>query len=161
MHIFDKGQAVAILDSKLTGIITDIAGDGQITVSLDVGGELVVTADKLSLVEDRLPANTGRFQEGHPYHGPNPQYEALKADAKDIKQNMLNQLAPLFNNIGTYIRQIPSASKKIDALAKMAPYVLPALSRVEFTDETPRNLTEEQRLEEFIKQKQERENKNG
>lgn len=160
MHIYEKGQAVAILNSNLTGIITDISGDGQITVALDVGGELTVTSDKLSPANTQ-PSNSGRFQDGHPYHGPNPEHEEFKADAKEIKQNMLNQLAPLFNNIGKYISQIPSASKKIDALAKMAPYVLPALSRVEFTDETPRNLTEEQRLEEYIKQKQQKESNQG
>ena len=153
MHTFEKGQAVSILNSPLTGTITDITSDGKITVTLADGDTIQITANNLSPVN----TNSGRFQEGHPYHGPNPEYEELKADAKDIKQNMLNQLAPLFNNIGTYIRAIPSASKKIDALAKMAPYVLPALSRVEFTDETPRNLTEEQRLEEFIQQKEKKE----
>jgi len=155
MHVFTKGQAVAVLNSSLTGVISDIKPDGIVTVSLDTGGELSLSADKLS----PAASNNGRFQDGHQYHGPNPAHEELKADAKDIKQNMLNELAPFFNKIGTYIEQIPTASKKIDALAKMAPYVLPALSRVEFTDETPRNLTEEQRLEEFIKTKEDKDKK--
>lgn len=157
MHIFEEGQAVSVLNSPLTGVISKVKTDGTIVVALDSGGELTTSADSLS----PLSGNPGRFKEGHPYYGPNPEHEKLKADAKDIKQNMLNELAPFFNKIGTYIGQITSASKKIDALAKMAPYVLPALSRVEFTDETPRNLTEEQRLEEFIKQKQEQEKKKG
>ena len=157
MHTFEKGQAVSILNSPLTGTITDITSDGKITVTFADGNTIQTTANNLS------PANTnsGRFQDGHPYHGPNPQYEDLKADAKDIKQDMLKQLAPLFGKVGVYIEAIPSPSKKIDALAKMAPYVLPALSRVEFTDETPRNLTEEQRLEEFIQQKEKKETEKG
>lgn len=161
MHIFEKGQAVSILNSPLTGIITDVSSDGQITVALDSGGDIQTTADNLSIINSQLSTNKGQFQEGHPYYPPNPAYEEQKADAKDIKQNMLNELAPFFNKIGTYVGQIRSPEKKIGALAKMAPYVLPALSRVEFTDETPRNLTEEQRLEEYIKQKKEQEQRKG
>ena len=150
MHVYQKGEAVSILNSQLTGTITDIEDDGKITVALSVGGELVTTSDNLSPSQE----NPGRFQEGHPYYGPNPEHEELKVDAKTVKDNMLNQLAPFFNNIGKYVGQIRAPEKKIDALSKMAPYILPALSRVEFTDETPRNLTEEQRLEEFIKSRE-------
>ena len=151
MHIFKKGEAVSVLNSQLTGTITNISADGQITIALDIGGDITTTSDNLS----PATANPGQFQNGHPYHGPNPDMEEHKADAKEIKQNMLNELAPFFNRIGTYVGQIRSPEKKIEAMAKMAPYILPALSRVEFTDETPRNLTEEQKLEEFIKSKKE------
>lgn len=158
MHVFEKGQAVSILSSSLTGIIKNVS-ELCITVALDIGGELACSPNNLAPIDKNT--NPGQFKEGHPYYPPNPEHEELKADAKDIKQNMLNQLAPFFNNIGRYVSQIRTAEKKIDALAKMAPYVLPALSRVEFTDETPRNLTEEQRLEEYIKQKQQKENNQG
>ena len=155
MHIFQKGDRVAVLSSSLTGTITSVSEIGTANIALDIGGEISCSPDNLSLVTER--DDTGRFREGHPYYPPNPEHEELKADAKDIKQNMLQQLAPFFNNIGKYINQIPRAEKKIDALAKMAPYVLPALSRVEFTDETPRNLTEEQKLEEFIQARKQKE----
>lgn len=145
------GDRVRMRGTQIGGVVTEIKEDGQVSVRLDNDGGLLTTmpsALELANVNgERGPG--GQFLPGHARLPPNPQKAAAKASARAIRQTMLTELEPFFSKIGTYVGQCPTAVQKINALSKLAPYVLPALSRVEFTDQTPRNLSIEEQLMEF------------
>lgn len=143
------GDRVRLHGQNLTGVVATLHDDGNATITLDIGATLVAQIPMLEPADKPERNAEGRFVPGHARLPANPQNAEAKASARAIRQKMLTELAPYFSKVGTYIDQIPSPISKIGALSKLAPYVLPALSRVEFTDQTPRNLTIEQQLVEF------------
>lgn len=151
MDKFELSSRVRVAGTTLVGSVADITDSGLLVVQLDIGGSLQIEAGKVELADaDGFRKPDGTFAPGHPGFGPNPDNDADRASARKIRQTMLNELQPFFSHVGTYVGQIGKPEKKIDALAKLAPYILPALSRIEFTDETPRNLTVEQALAERL-----------
>lgn len=157
MHTFQSGDPVSIRDTSLTGTLLCIMPSGDAQVQLAIGGTLATSLDNLVYSGDDAPQRTpdGRFGEGHAYYPPNPLNDEAKGDAKEIRQDMLNQLAPIFKKVGVYVEAIQKPEAKINALSRLAPYILPALSRIEFTDETPRSLTAEERLAEQLRKQRE------
>lgn len=151
MDAIQLGQKVLIKGSNVSGKVTSVSDDGDITVLLDMGGSVSGPAANFSPVLDRDA--DGRFAPGHAGYGLNPDNAGRRVTARSIRDCMLQEMEPYFSHIGTYIGQIAKPEKKIDAMAKVAPYILPALSRVEFSDQTPRDLTLEQQLAEFISAK--------
>lgn len=157
MNTFKINDKVAVKGSQLEGRIVSVS-DCLVTVALSCGGSITVDASMLQARagedhgKEGQRDSAGRFTAGHAPMPPNPARAAARANARAIRQTMLQELEPYFANVGKYIGQIPKVEKKIDALAKLAPYVLPALSRVEFTENAPRNLNAEQQLEQFRRQ---------
>lgn len=170
MNFLEIDSKVCISGTQLTGTVQEIAENGMVSVLLEDGSTsilppaLVVPAPDTKcpstpapdtkcpavVLPDNNRTNDGSFAKGHVGYGRNDEFKVMREDARDVRQHMLEELAPFLRNIGHYIGQIKTAEKKVDAIAKMAPYCMPSLSKVEFTDETPRNLTVEEQLADFL-----------
>lgn len=150
IHINDH---VAVGSMDIQGMVNAMGPDGMVSVKLDQGGVVTVIPAMITVLEPAPDRDSsGRFQQGHAPALPNPQYEQERADARLLKQDLLNQLAPFLRNAGKYISQIHKPEKKLEAVVKLAPYCMPALSRVEYSDETPRQLSVEQGFMAFMQQ---------
>lgn len=144
------GQLVIAQEDGLKGILREIKDDGTVVIELKSGA--CVTYPISGVVADEMPmgpAMDGRFQPGHPYYGKNPENEKARRTVKEIQEELRSGMADLLLKAPSLIEQIPSNEKKINAIAKIAPFCMPALARVDVEDSGKRDLSVEQRLMEF------------
>ena len=144
------GQIVIAQEDGLKGRLSEIKDDGTAVIELKSGA--CVTYPLSGLVADETPvgpAMDGHFQPGHPYYGKNPDNEKARRTVKEIQEGLRSGMADLLLDAPNLIRSIPSSEKKINAMAKIAPFCMPALARVDVEDNGKRDLSVEQRLMEF------------
>lgn len=150
MNEIHVGQLVVAQEDGLKGTLREIKDDGTVVIELKSGAR--VTYPISGVVADEVPvgpAMDGRFQPGHPYYGKNPENERARKTVKEIQEELRAGMSDLLLEAPKLIRQIPSSEKKINAMAKIAPFCMPALARVDVEDSGKRDLSVEQRLMEF------------
>lgn len=146
-----KGDRIQLNNTSLQGIVTEILPGGIVVVLLDNGIEMRSPADCITLSPQKEGCknnNTerdenGRFVTGHKKLG------GIKKGNKSIRQTrqeLLGQLQPFINEIGNIIEEIDAPEDKILALTRMMKFCIPTYSAIEYTENTPRSLTAEEKL---------------
>lgn len=150
MDIIQTGQRVIAKEDGFKGILEEIREDGTVVIKLKSGA--MVTYPLAGVAVDDTPVGAaldGRFAPGHAYHGKNPENDKERASVKDIQMELRQGMSELLRETPRYIKQIPSMEKRVNAIAKIAPFCMPALARVDVEDSGKRDLSVEQQLMAF------------
>lgn len=150
MNEITIGQMVVAKKDGIRGMLREIKEDGTVVISLKSGA--VVTYPLSQVVADDTPvgpAIDGRFAPGHEYYGKNPANEKERSSVKYIQEELRKGMSDILIDTPKYIRMIPSMEKRVNAIAKIAPFCMPSLARVDVDDSGKRDLSVEQKLMEF------------
>ena len=141
------GDKIKVKNSPLSGVVTEITPDGIYRVSLDNGTRMEAPLKCITAYKDDSHSHerdeTGRFVKGH---APYIRDKKKTATARALRKTLTDQLEPFISNIGQIIAQIEEPQEQILAITRLMKFSVPTLASVEYSEQTPRNLSAEETL---------------
>lgn len=151
--MIEKGNIVVMTGTNLQAQVIEVKESGMAFCKFLHNNETC----ELPLTMLDECKNTGRnvdgtFAEGHEGYKPNPDYKKEKESARKLQRDLLEGFAPLLRQLPNMVAKIEKPEMKVASIAKIMPFYMPALSRVEYNETAPRNVSLEVRLAEFKKE---------
>lgn len=148
------GGRVKINGTEWEGVIWNILPDETIVVKLDNGMELRCDKTRITTIDEKNNCNTqkkpiaerdeqGRFVVGHKKIGG---IKKGKNGVRQIRRELMDQLQPFIENMGTIIEMIDDPAEKVLAVSRMMKFTVPTYSAVEYTESNKRSLSAEEKL---------------
>lgn len=148
------GGRVKINGTEWEGVIWNILPDETIVVKLDNGMELRCDSTRITSIDEKSNCNTqkkstaerdeqGRFVAGHKKLGG---IKKGKSGVRQIRRELMDQLQPFIENMGTIIEMIDDPAEKVLAVSRMMKFTVPTYSAVEYTESNKRSLSAEEKL---------------
>lgn len=144
----EVGSKIKVKNTELSGVVVEITPDGIHYVQLDNGTRMEAPLKCITPFNEIEKSNTQRDEKGQFVKGHTP-YIANKrkvATARTLRKKLTEELEPFINNIGTIIAQIEEPQDQVLAITRLMKFSVPALSSIEYSEQTPRNLSAEEKL---------------
>lgn len=144
----EVGDKITVKNTELSGVVTAIKDDGIYIVNLDNGTRMETPLTCITHYKEKQHSNTQRNEKGQFVRGHQPYIADKKkaTTARTLRKRLTKELEPFITNIGTIIAQIEEPQEQILAITRLMKFSVPTLASVEYSEQTPRNLSAEEKL---------------